>query len=160
MPSVFGQVIKRKNIWKIYLIYRYVNPKKETSCFLGCSGPIQRWKWWDSPAKGAIWSCWSAGLNPGGTDWVKVSKITPTVISSSFLKQSKEESWLFLVLKRSRQDSAPSWPSAFVQQKGGSVSKPRKKWALDDLDCPPRGGWQATYLWRTPKDPTAEKGSS
>lgn len=36
--------------------------------------------------KGAIWSCWSAGLRSSGDRLVKVSKITPNIIVFSFLK--------------------------------------------------------------------------
>lgn len=39
-----------------------MHSQKKKNCFLGCSGHMQRQKQWDSPAKGAIWSCWSANL--------------------------------------------------------------------------------------------------
>lgn len=39
-----------------------MHSQKKKNCFLGCSGHMQRQKQWDIPAKGAIWSCWSASL--------------------------------------------------------------------------------------------------
>lgn len=121
-------------------MHRYVHKKKKT-CFLGYSEPTQRQKWGDIPAKGSIWSCWSTGLRPWGTNWAKVSKIMPNVIAFSFLKQSEAEACFFGIEELQTRFCPLPWPSALerLSQEGACG---QAKEAVGTR-CP----WLSTQRW-------------